>query len=96
MGTLGQLALSRMRYHKSRSILTVIAILLTTTLLMALGSVGIGILEPVTEEQIALLAHHKDVEALMLQETFVTVVQDKMNASLQFGRTWRGQTQPVI
>lgn len=38
------LAKSRIRYNKSRTVLTAIAIILTTTLLMALGTSAIGLL----------------------------------------------------
>ncbi|MFQ7473544.1 MAG: ABC transporter permease, partial [Anaerovoracaceae bacterium] len=39
------LAKSRLRYNKSRTVLTVIAVMLTTTLLMALGTSAFGLLD---------------------------------------------------
>lgn len=39
------LAKSRIKYNKSRSLLTVIAVMLTTTLLMALGTSAVGLLD---------------------------------------------------
>lgn len=43
--TVFALAVSKLRYHKSRTILTGIAILLTTTLLMAIGTSAIAVLD---------------------------------------------------
>lgn len=45
MHTITTLAASRIRYHKSRSILTAIAIMLTTTLLMTVGTSAVGLLD---------------------------------------------------
>lgn len=42
MKTITALAISRMRYYKSRTIVTIIAIILTTCLLMTIGTAGIG------------------------------------------------------
>lgn len=43
--TVRSLALSKLRYNKSRTMLTGIAIMLTTMLLMAIGTVGTGALD---------------------------------------------------
>ena len=40
--TVFRLAFSKLRYHKSRTLLTGISIMLTTMLLMAIGTTGIG------------------------------------------------------
>lgn len=45
MHTITTLAASRIRYNKSRSILTAIAIMLTTTLLMTVGTSAVGLLD---------------------------------------------------
>ena len=42
---IGSLARSRMRYNKSRTVLTIIAIMLTTTLLTSLGTSAMGLMD---------------------------------------------------
>lgn len=43
--TVRSLALSKLRYNKSRTMLTGIAIMLTTMLLMAIGTIGTATLD---------------------------------------------------
>ena len=93
------LAKSRLRYHRSRTILTIIAVTLTTTLLMALGTSAIGLLDfnrqqasetsnvhatlmQLTRQQVDMLQHHVDVEALEISEIAATVEYGKMNGFL--------------
>lgn len=45
MNTIFKLAISRIKYNKSQSILTVIAIFLTTCLLMSIGTTAIGLID---------------------------------------------------
>lgn len=45
MNTMFKLAISRIKYNKSQSILTVIAIFLTTCLLMSIGTTAIGLID---------------------------------------------------
>ena len=45
MNMIFRMALSKLRYHKSRTLLTGIAIMLTTMLLMAIGTSGFAMLD---------------------------------------------------
>lgn len=45
MNTMFKLAISRIKYNKSQSILTIIAIFLTTCLLMSIGTTAIGLID---------------------------------------------------
>lgn len=96
--TILRLALSRLRYQKSRTLLTGIAIMLTTLLLMAIGTVGIATFDMdrqiasesdfhaafsgLTSDQAAVLSKHIHVEAMSTTEVFATIVNGKINGSL--------------
>ena len=56
------LAKKRIRYNKSRSLLTIIAIALTTTLLMALGTSAVGLLN--FNKQVLLEASLKSLKTM--------------------------------
>lgn len=94
------LALQRLRYNKSRTLLTGIAILLTAMLLMAIGTVGVASLDMnrqiysmsdyhasfggLTTEQVEILSSHLRVEALDTSETFADIINGKMNGVLTY------------
>lgn len=52
-GTIRALAISRIRYNRSRSILTAVAIMLTTTLLMGIGTCAVGLLDMTRQEAVS-------------------------------------------
>lgn len=99
------LALQRLRYNKSRTLLTGIAILLTTMLLMAIGTVGVAILDMnrqiyslsdyhasfngLTPEQVQTLSSHIRVETLQTSETFADIYNGKMNGVLTYTEVLR-------
>ncbi len=96
--TIFHLAIQRLRHHKSRTLLTGIAILLTTMLLMAIGTVAVAMLDMnrqmvsdsdyhaifsnLTTDQTAVLSHHIQVEALSTTEKFADIQNGKMNGAL--------------
>lgn len=98
--TVFNLALQRLRYNKSRTLLTGIAILLTTMLLMAIGTVTVGIFNlnrqmaaftdyhavfrDITPAQSAILRSHIQVEALTTAEVFADIENGKMNGALAY------------
>lgn len=98
--TIQNLALQRLRYNKSRTLLTGIAILLTAMLLMAIGTVGVASLDmnrqiysmsdyhasfnELTPEQVDILSSHLRVEALDTSETFADIINGKMNGVLTY------------
>lgn len=98
--TVFNLALQRLRYNKSRTLLTGIAILLTTILLTAIGTTGVAILDmnrqiyslsdyhtsfnELTPEQVEILSSHIRVEALDTSETFADIINGKMNGVLTY------------
>lgn len=99
------LALSKLRYNKSRTLLTGIAIMLTTMLLMAIGTVGVATFDMnrqiyalsdyhasfsgLTPEQVQILSSHIQVEALSTNETFADISNGKMNGVLYSEETLR-------
>lgn len=103
--TILNLALQRLRYNKSRTLLTGIAILLTTMLLMAIGTVGVAILDMnrqiyslsdyhasfngLTPEQVQTLSSHIRVETLQTSETFADIKNGKMNGALTYTEVLR-------
>ena len=103
--TVFHLALQRLRYNKSRTLLTGIAILLTTMLLTAIGTVGVAILDMnrqiyslsdyhasfngLTPKQVQTLSSHIRVEALQTSETFADIKNGKMNGVLTFTNVLR-------
>lgn len=96
--TVFHLALQRLRYHKSRTLLTGVAILLTTMLLMGIGTVVVAmfdmnrqiasetdyhaIFNGLTLDQSAVLSQHIQVEALSTTEIFAVIKNGKMNGAL--------------
>ncbi|MCM1266889.1 MAG: ABC transporter permease [Bacteroidales bacterium] len=98
--TITALAFSRLRFQKSRTLLTGIAIMLTTMLLTAIGTVGLAAIDmnrqvyaqsdyhatfsPCTAEQIAVLSKHLDVETMTTREVFANLVNGKMNGVLTY------------
>lgn len=82
--TVRSLALSKLRYNRSRTMLTGIAIMLTTMLLMAIGTIGTATLDMnrqmyaladyharfggLTPDQVNVLSNHIQVEALSTTE----------------------------
>lgn len=96
--TVFTLAISRLRFHKSRTLLTGIAIMLTTMLLTAIGTVGIAsfnmnrqavlgsdyhaVFDSLTPDQADVLSKHINVEAMSTMEIFADIVNGKMNGAL--------------
>lgn len=96
--TVFTLAISRLRFHKSRTLLTGIAVMLTTMLLTAIGTVGIAsfnmnrqavlgsdyhaIFDGLTADQADILSKHINVEAMSTTEIFADIVNGKMNGVL--------------
>lgn len=96
--TVRSLALSKLRYNKSRTILTGIAIMLTTMLLMTIGTVGVALTDmnrqiyaesdyhanfnDLTADQVNILSKHINVEAMSATETFADISNGKMNGVL--------------
>lgn len=103
--TVFHLALQRLRYNKSRTLLTGIAILLTTMLLTAIGTVGVASFDMnrqiyslsdyhasfngLTHEQLQTLSSHIRIEALQTSETFADIYNGKMNGVLTFTNVLR-------
>ena len=103
--TVFTLAISRLRFHKSRTLLTGIAIMLTTMLLTAIGTVGIAsfnmnrqavlgsdyhaIFDGLTADQADVLSKHINVEAMSTTEIFADIVNGKMNGALIYRETVR-------
>ncbi|MDE6602660.1 MAG: FtsX-like permease family protein [Lachnospiraceae bacterium] len=97
------LALSKLRYNRSRTLLTGIAIMLTTMLLMAIGTVGIAVFDMnrqmfsemdyhatftgLTADQVNVLSKHINVEAMSTSEIFADIVNGKMNGVLSYRET---------
>lgn len=101
MRTVLTLAIGKLRYHRSRTLLTGMAIFLTTALLTAVGTSGIALFDMnrqmavmggnshaallnLSEEQIAVLGSHAQVEAVTTFESVGTIVYEKMNGSLYY------------
>jgi len=98
--TIQTLALQHLRYNKSRTLLTGIAILLTTMLLTAIGTIGVAILDMnrqiyslsdyhasfngLTPDQVQTLSSHIRVEALSTSEVFADISNGKMNGALTY------------
>lgn len=98
--TIQTLALQHLRYNKSRTLLTGIAILLTTMLLTAIGTIGVAILDMnrqiyslsdyhasfngLTPNQVQTLSSHIRVEALSTSEVFADISNGKMNGALTY------------
>lgn len=85
--TITNLARSRVSYNKSRSILTIVAIALTTTLLMGLASSAIGLFD--ANKQIALAEgnHHAIVRHLTAKQLEMLnnhLDVESLEASLEF------------
>lgn len=96
--TIFTLAVSRLRFHKSRTLLTGIAIMLTTMLLTSIGTVGIATLnmnrqaiaesdyhatfDGLTASQTDILSKHINVETMSTTEIFADIVNGKMNGVL--------------
>lgn len=103
--TVFSLAISRLRFHKSRTLLTGIAIMLTTMLLTAIGTVGIAsfnmnrqavlgsdyhaVFDSLTPDQADVLSKHINVEAMSTMEIFADIVNGKMNGALIYRETVR-------
>lgn len=103
--TVFTLAISRLRFHKSRTLLTGIAVILTTMLLTAIGTVGIAsfnmnrqavlgsdyhaIFDGLTADQADILSKHINVEAMSTTEIFADIVNGKMNGVLIYRETVR-------
>ncbi len=101
--TIFALAVSRLRFHRSRTLLTGIAIMLTTMLLTAIGTVGVAIFDmnrqiasesdfhatfiDLTPDQAAVLSKHINVEAMSTTEVFADIINGKMNGSLVYQET---------
>ena len=99
------LALSKLRYNRSHTLLTGAAIMLTTMLLMAIGTVGVATFDMnrqiyslsdyhasfngLTPEQVQILSSHIQVEALSTNETFADIINGKMNGVLYYKETLR-------
>lgn len=103
--TVFALAISRLHFHKSRTLLTGLAIMLTTMLLTAIGTVGIAsfnmnrqavlgsdyhaIFDGLTADQTDVLSKHISVEAMSTTEIFADIVNGKMNGVLIYRETVR-------
>lgn len=105
--TVRGLALSKLRYNKSRTLLTGIAIMLTTMLLMAIGTVGTAALDMnrqlyaladyhasfrgLTPDQVTVLTNHIQVEAISTAEVFAIIENGKMNGALSYQETLKDE-----
>lgn len=103
--TVPGLALSKLRYNRSRTLLTGIAIMLTTMLLMAIGTTGIAVFDMnrqlyaqsdyhaifsgLTPGQMQILSSHIQVEAVSTSEIFADIINGKMNGALSYRETLR-------
>lgn len=67
MKTIYHLAISRLKYNKGRSLLTIVAITLMTTLLMSIGSSALTIIRH-QQLEIFLCEMYQGVEKLIFQE----------------------------
>ena len=101
--TVFTLAVSRLRFHKSRTLLTGIAVMLTTMLLTAIGTVGIAtfnmnrqvvsesdyhaVFDGLTTGQADILTKHINVEAMSTTEIYADIVNGKMNGALIYRET---------
>ncbi|MDE5939012.1 MAG: ABC transporter permease [Lachnospiraceae bacterium] len=101
------LALSKLRYNRSRTLLTGIAIMLTTMLLMAIGTTGIAVFDMnrqlyaqsdyhaifsgLTPGQMQILSSHIQVEAVSTSEIFADIINGKMNGALSYRETLRDE-----
>lgn len=101
--TVFTLAASRLRYNRSRTLLTGIAIMLTAMLLMAIGTVGVAMFNmnllmysdlnyhasfnDLTADQVTVLSKHINVETLSTAEVFADIVNGKMNGALAYRET---------
>lgn len=110
--TVFHLALSKLRYNKSRTILTGVAIMLTTMLLMAIGTIGVTVLDmnrqmyadadyhatfnDLTPDQITVLSNHIQVETLSVTEVFADIVNGKMNGALSYRETVKDERSPEV
>ena len=109
--TVRSLALSKLRYNKSRTMLTGIAVMLTTMLLMAIGTVGTAALDMnrqmyaladyharfrgLTPDQVSVLSKHIQVEAITTAEVFATIENGKMNGALSYQETLKDARSAV-
>lgn len=101
--TVSLLARERLRFHKSRTMLTGIAIMLTTMLLTAIGTIGVAALDmnrqtasqadyhaafnDLTREQLSVLSNHIQVETINATEVFADIMSDKTNGVLIYQET---------
>lgn len=67
-GTIRTLAVSRLRYNRSRTILTVIAIILTTMLLMGIGTCAMGLLDMTRQQAVSESNIHASFAELSLEQ----------------------------
>ena len=98
---------SRVRLLWKRSLLTGIAIMLTTMLLTAIGTVGIAtfdmnrqmystedyhaIFKRLTTDQVNILSKHINVEAMNTTEIFADIANGKMNGVLIYQETLKDE-----
>lgn len=108
--TVFNLALQRLRYNKSRTLLTGIAILLTTMLLMGIATVSVAmfdmnrqmasesdyhaIFDGLTPDQSAVLFRHIQVQAMGTTEIFADIENGKMNGALIYQESVRDDRYP--
>ena len=108
--TVFNLALQRLRYNRSRTLLTGIAILLTTMLLMGIATVSVAmfdmnrqmasesdyhaIFSGLTPDQAAILSRHIQVEAMGTTEMFANIENGKMNGALIYQESVRDDRHP--
>ncbi|MBO5279117.1 MAG: hypothetical protein J6B06_06485 [Lachnospiraceae bacterium] len=77
MKTIVLLAKSRIKYHKSRTLLTAIAIMLTTMLLMGLGTSAVGLLDINRRQAMAQSNIHAALTDLTLEQA--QILQNHMD-----------------
>ena len=85
--TITTLAKSRVSYNKSRSVLTIVAITLTTTLLMALITSAIGLFDTNRQSALAEGNHHAVIRHLSAEQLEMLnnhLDVESLEASLQF------------
>ena len=108
--TVFNLALQRLRYNKSRTLLTGIAILLTTMLLMGIATVSVAMFDMnrqiasesdyhaifagLTPDQSAILSRHIQVQAMGTTEIFADIENGKMNGALTYQESVRDDRHP--
>lgn len=109
MRTITKLAISRIQYNKSRTILTAVSIMLTTVLLMGIATSAVGLLDMNRQQAVANGNLHASFSDLSISQ--IEILQNHMNveaidigeqfATVEYGKmngalTYHGQVKPGI